>query len=249
MKRKVTEQKLCVLEPCRSVSRSQVSGCQRSDSHPPGRPRRCSQGRVDAIGLARPAVWDKLQASGWVTEPARGQVCRGRRRRPLCEECETGARSPVPSLLPGPRCPRRTPTGAEYRPGGPCSAEDDEDVADAEDVGQGKAGRNGEDVTEEGQPWVSDQPRVLEFTGSDRDAGGLQSSEPCGQGPLVQGDGETVEPGAGTDEPEAGDLAVGDDEPACDGVGGDVCCLQECGRAGKHLDDHDLGCERRDDPA
>src|SRR3954447_19529542 len=74
MKRKVTERKLYVLEPCRSVSRSQVPGCQRSDPHPPGRPRRCSQGRVDAIGLARPTVWDKLQASGWVTEPAGGQV-------------------------------------------------------------------------------------------------------------------------------------------------------------------------------
>ena len=52
------------------------------------------------------------------------------------------------------RLPGRHEPGGAHPVRAPGHAEHDEGVADREDVGQREAGRDREDITEEGEPWV-----------------------------------------------------------------------------------------------
>ncbi|HVU72321.1 MAG TPA: hypothetical protein VHE83_05125 [Mycobacteriales bacterium] len=126
-------------------------------------------------------------------------------------------------------------------------ADGDDDVADAEHVGERQRLRPGEHVTEEQQPRVGDRQRVGEAR-TDVAPGLLIGPPRRRHDPTVGEDREQVEPGTHGGDVHAGQVPVGPDEDRRASVGRDVQQLVQLGRpVRQHRDDQDLDRERQPD--
>src|SRR5829696_4584429 len=120
-------------------------------------------------------------------------------------------------------------------------ADDDDDVADAEDVVDRQPARGVEDVAQEAERRAVGGRRVRELRCVLRDAGGRDGVRVGGHDAAVADDGGEVERPAGGDHQQAGDAAVDDEEGAEQRVGGEVDLLAEASAApGQHGDDQHL---------
>jgi len=109
----------------------------------------------------------------------------------------------------------------------PRSPQHDEDVADAEHVGQRPARGNGEHVAEECEPWVWQDAGVGELCGCDVDPGPAQGFGRGGQRPPVQGDRHGVAACSDGQQSEPGDVPVVPHEDPGEPVRGEVGADQE----------------------